>query len=653
MKDPTSDNLRILLVDDDEDEFILTKALLSDRSYHSSKIKHIGFELEWASTYEEALIAFEKNQHDIYLVDYHLGNRDGLELLREANILDFTAPIIFMTGFGNYEVDLEAMRVGATDYLVKAELSAPLLERTIRYALERKRTEEQIRRHASQAEMLASLSHMFVEAGLNYPQVVETIARAISTVCGEACLINMISEDRQFKSPPACYHPDSSILKTLQEIIGVQVLSLPDGLAGSVLKSGKPILISKTGGNPLYADWFNMLPMESILILPLKVQSHLIGTINMLRIHPQPSYTQNDMPFYQTLADRAALAIENARLYASEAQRVRELNALHEATAALLSTIEIDELLGKILDAAQSAIPAAERGMLYLVAPDTGRLQMRAVTGLSDPRIQTFQLPKMDDYPAKAAHDKKPQLIHDAWQGNPQPSSIEQVSEPGFRSAVIVPLILGQDVYGVISLTASQPSVFSERDLYLLETFGATTTAALRNARLHSEVIQLAITDSLTGFLNRRGLEEMGRREVERALRFDRPLSILMMDLDHFKEINDTYGHGPGDQVLQVLAERIRLSVRDVDILARYGGDEFLIILPESDLFTACGIAERIRRRVEEPIAGISEEDPLLVTASFGVSSAISETDLAVLIKRVDFAAYQAKRKGRNRIEIV
>ncbi|RPI32447.1 MAG: diguanylate cyclase [Chloroflexota bacterium] len=129
--------LHILLVDDDEDEFILTRDLLTDRSYLSNDTEQVGFELDWVGTYEAALDSFRNRRHDIYLVDYQLGIHDGLELLREAIGLGCKSPIIILTGQGNYDVDIAAMRAGAADYLVKGQIDPQLLERSIRYAVER------------------------------------------------------------------------------------------------------------------------------------------------------------------------------------------------------------------------------------------------------------------------------------------------------------------------------------------------------------------------------------------------------------------------------------------------------------------------------------------------------------------------------------
>lgn len=129
--------LRILLIDDDEDEYILTNTLLADRSYISTDIQQVSFKLDWVSTYEAALESFQKGEHDVYLVDYHLGEQNGVELMQKAILTGCKAPIIILTGQGNYQVDMAAMQAGAADYLVKGQIDPQLLERSIRYAVER------------------------------------------------------------------------------------------------------------------------------------------------------------------------------------------------------------------------------------------------------------------------------------------------------------------------------------------------------------------------------------------------------------------------------------------------------------------------------------------------------------------------------------
>ena len=343
--------------------------------------------------------------------------------------------------------------------------------------------------------------------------------------------------------------------------------------------------------------------------------------------------------------------IERKRAETAAAQRAREFSALHSATAVLLSTLELEPLLGQILDAATSAIPAAEKGTLHLIAKETGQLEMRAFFGYSDPRIRKFAIPGSRGYVVRAVQNHEPQLIHDV-QTTPLLNQEGQIPEVrAIRSAVAVPLLLEQEVLGALSLESSVKSAFTIDDQRVLVSFAATATAAIRNAQLHAEVQKLAITDALTGLYNRRGLFELGRHEIERTRRFGHPLSTIWVDVDNFKHINDTYGHQIGDRVLKAVAECLNKNTRDVDILGRYGGDEFAILLPETDLPVAISVAERLRKQV----AGTSvtvDGSPVDVSVSIGVSKVTEEiSGLEPLFKSADAAMYAAKQAGGNSVK--
>ena len=169
--------------------------------------------------------------------------------------------------------------------------------------------------------------------------------------------------------------------------------------------------------------------------------------------------------------------------------------------------------------------------------------------------------------------------------------------------------------------------------------------------RLFEEVQRLAMTDDLTGLRNRRGFFEIAGRELERAERTGRPLTALMLDIDGFKRVNDTYGHAVGDEVLRHLAERCRRAVRDIDIVGRYGGEEFAVVLPETDLKTAYEVAERIRSTIGgEPFD--TEVGPLPIRVSVGLALLTDDNDqtMASLLDRADTAMYLVKRAGGDAV---
>jgi diguanylate cyclase (GGDEF)-like protein len=358
----------------------------------------------------------------------------------------------------------------------------------------------------------------------------------------------------------------------------------------------------------------------------------------------------------------AELAVANATLQddlekrkraeAVAEERAGQLAALHNATTALLSTIDLEVLLGQILDAAISAIGAAEKGMLHMLAGDTGQLEMKAVLGYHDPRIRKHSVPSDRGYINQSVRDRQPLLVEDTF-ADPHShydGDIKEIQE--VRSMIIAPLVSDEVVYGAISLESPLPGAFNENDLRLLASFAATATAALKNAQLHAHVQKMALTDALTNVYNRRGFHEFGWRLFESARRFHRPLSVIMIDLDEFKEVNDTWGHAIGDQVLVGVAERLSRNVREVDLLARLGGDEFAILLPETDLPTGVKVAERLRQLLAEtPI--MTDREMVSISVSIGIARLSTQTeDLSSLIDHADVGLYEAKQNGRNRVKI-
>jgi diguanylate cyclase (GGDEF)-like protein len=181
---------------------------------------------------------------------------------------------------------------------------------------------------------------------------------------------------------------------------------------------------------------------------------------------------------------------------------------------------------------------------------------------------------------------------------------------------------------------------------------GVAILGGERLVRLFGGMQRMAERDALTGLANRRRLRAAGEHEYRRARRFGHPIAALMLDLDHFKQVNDRHGHGAGDDVLREVARRIRAIVREIDVPARYGGEEFAVLLPETGLDTAREVAERIRRAVAEtPIA--TRQGPLAVTLSAGVAVLDSGGgDLGTLLGAADAALYQAKAAGRNRVAV-
>lgn len=235
-----------------------------------------------------------------------------------------------------------------------------------------------------------------------------------------------------------------------------------------------------------------------------------------------------------------------------------------------------------------------------------------------------------------------------------------EISRPAIMGALksrilnklFFPMEIGDSRIGVLQLIRHSDEPFSEHEYNIVSMMVSTLTLALRNSEIHREVQEMATTDSLTGLFNKRYFIDTLTKGFKSTMRYQTPISLIMIDLDNFKAINDRFGHQAGDMVLREMASLLIRSLREIDIPARYGGDEMAIILPETIIEQAFFVAKRIKRLIEEhPIK--FGEDFIKVTASLGISSCPNSMIKTVedMIATADKALYDAKRYGRNRIE--
>jgi diguanylate cyclase (GGDEF)-like protein len=222
------------------------------------------------------------------------------------------------------------------------------------------------------------------------------------------------------------------------------------------------------------------------------------------------------------------------------------------------------------------------------------------------------------------------------------------------KSCLIAPMVVRGKVLGILVTEASRVDLFTEMDQKVFSILASEAAMAYENSRLHQELEKLVVIDELTKAYNYRYFNQKLSEERRRALRYDQPLSLIMVDIDAFKECNDTYGHEVGNCVLRGVARVIRSSVRDIDTLARYGGEEFVIILPQTEHLDANTIAERIRRQVEVACFGGELGQSIRATVSVGVTT-YPDNGRAPddLVKLVDHAMYRAKGAGKNRVAVV
>jgi diguanylate cyclase (GGDEF)-like protein len=220
----------------------------------------------------------------------------------------------------------------------------------------------------------------------------------------------------------------------------------------------------------------------------------------------------------------------------------------------------------------------------------------------------------------------------------------------GIRSGLIVPLVMRDRVLGVLFLQdCAEPRAWSIDDISLIGSLADQVSVAIENAELHQEKERQAITDGLTGIANRRSFNATIAREFERAKRYEQSLSLVLIDLDFLKVINDTFGHQVGDEAIKEIGRMLRQYSRTIDLAARYGGEEFCLLLPNTDIVMAEQLAERLRKLIED----VHIEGPGHISASLGVASyPIHALDPDTLFRKADEALYEAKQAGRNLVKV-
>jgi diguanylate cyclase (GGDEF)-like protein len=212
-----------------------------------------------------------------------------------------------------------------------------------------------------------------------------------------------------------------------------------------------------------------------------------------------------------------------------------------------------------------------------------------------------------------------------------------------------VPLIFQERIIGLLSIDGTTPNQFSQENAALAKTFADQVAVALENSRNYEKAQIQAVTDPLTGVYNRWGMFNLAKADFMKSISLNRPFAGMMIDLDHFKNINDSYGHVIGDLVLREFAKRCKSCVREIDYVGRYGGEEFILFLPETNIDTGLIVAERLRLAIAEKPISVKEGLEFNITASLGLAQRDEyTTSLEMLISRADQAMYIAKHKGRN-----
>ncbi len=316
----------------------------------------------------------------------------------------------------------------------------------------------------------------------------------------------------------------------------------------------------------------------------------------------------------------------------------QELEILMEVSRLIQTTNQREEGLDKLMELIRQVIPF-ENGTLFVLNRGSGQLVVGSVYGDHVDLIGGVAFDHGYGFSSWVAKQQKPILLNELHRTT-------RTVGPEIGSFLSVPLVVQQELVGVLNLSHSANQAFTDEHLRLLTLIASQAASILQRILMYEEMARLAITDELTGLYNRRHFVTRLQEEVERSKRHDHPFSLLFLDLDNFKRINDTYGHVLGDRILAELGKLLHKWARKSDLLARFGGEEFVVLLPMTDQQQAMAAAERLRTAVQEH----SFPRRKRLTISVGVSCYPNDTEnVEELVKMADQALYQAKKSGRNR----
>ncbi|MCY1076997.1 GGDEF domain-containing protein [Archangium lansingense] len=330
-------------------------------------------------------------------------------------------------------------------------------------------------------------------------------------------------------------------------------------------------------------------------------------------------------------------------------ERIAELALLFDVARSVNSTIELSELLSRITQLVPERLHIPDFSIM-LVNSD-GLLEVKS-TFPANPELEGMTIRPGEGASGRAAEVQRVVYVPDIT--DPSSAFARQGPLPGHDTGAVlcIPMVHTDSVLGVLNFRRPEVASFAPEELELLTAVADQAATAVKNAMLHAEAVKLTMTDPLTGVPNRRHLFARLELEVARAQRFGTPMSILMVDIDHFKKLNDAAGHRAGDETLRKVCDVLRSRLRKVDTLARYGGEEFMLVLSNVAKEDAVEVAEKLRRSVmDAPQLAAPTQPGGHITVSIGVASMpVDSTTQDALVDCADAALYASKRAGRNSV---
>lgn len=632
-------DLRILIADDDEDDVILIRELAQEGIVDSR------LQFDWAENAEKAYSLIQNNNYQICLMDYRLGESNGLDLLRKIRKKGISLPIIFLTGRGDEGTAAEAIKSGATDYLVKGSLSPEILSHAIRQAItlheekdERRKAEKALNAQDRLLQAVSDANNCL----LTRRNHKEAIREVLKILCSSTRLkygkiyqlLDTANGSRRFLQ---CFSWNNESELTGGSGDFFQAQSCRDfGLEPFLarLEHGEIVEIAESDLPEKAKTTFQQKKINSIILVPIVIDENFWGFLAFGDSDTQRKWTANQSSLLKTVA--ASIGCEIRR---------------HNEDAAFYSIVEGtssrvgDDFFQSLVHHLALALPARKTYVSEMISYNSSECSILA--GWEDGTVLSNQLLNVKNTPYEEV--LAGMVSYHANAANEDFSGNSYLADLNIQSYAAVPCFDSNcKIIGHLSVMDDKPMVNKERTLSILKIFAARAGAELERKRTESMIRNMAYHDALTGLPNRILLNDRLEMALAQAQRGQNMLAVLFLDFDHFKAINDNLGHAVGDLLLKSVAGRLKKCLRNQDTVARLGGDEFILLLPEINSPLDAGhLAKKLLDVVRFPFH--IQEHELNTTFSIGVALYPRDGENSTtLLKHADEALYLAKKNGKN-----
>ncbi len=635
-------DIRILIAEDDQDDLFLFKELILEGINDAEPY------VDPVSTREDIFRKLEEATYDLFFLDYRLGEWNGLDLLKEIRDKGYTIPIIMLTGQGDQETAVQAMKAGANDYLVKSHLSAENLSKAVRHAIKFSREEQQRIKAEKSLQAQGVLLQGVSEAATRLLTVYdhESAIREALGIVGKAG--NM---DRAyiFQDHP---HPETgegafslryiwdkgNKKRSAEDLHDLTYADLGWSEWVKELGMGKSVSHVVDSADPA-TRFFKDQEIKSCILAPIKIDYIYWGFVLFTDSQSFRTWSPDEESILKTFS--ASIGGEIKRNRDDQAFR-----SIVEGTSAQTG----NEFFQSLVRHLASALPA--RCSMVSEIMESPHTQCRIIAGWDGEQFVSGHEYEVLRTPYEDLLGGMISFYSDGVQeAFPDEIFLKNI---GAKSYAGVPFFdSAMKIMGHLVVFDRRPMLDKERTISILRVFAARAGAELERQRAEETIKKMAYHDSLTGLPNRILLIDRLTLALAHAHRAKKRLAVMFLDFDHFKKVNDTYGHDIGDLLLKEMAHKLKSNTRDEDTVARLGGDEFILIFPElHDRGNAEMLAGKFIKLGREPL----DLNGHKIQSSFSIGISLypdNGSDYETLLKKADEALYEAKRNGRDRYHLV